>query len=543
MDNQAMLNQQQQENNIQIQQQNAPLQQDQQQQNVPLQQDQQENGLQNKQIKEDEVIHARSNIREALENIPGTRDSTDMANVKSALKELGTLLEYRYDLTNARQADAMFSTLDSIEAKYLDAIDKCDHYIKVKDKTFTYFNKQRYKAVKNTQAMLEKEIGYIQQLKDAKEYYKSDAFCKPGLNKSFVDLIDDLRRNENLASGLELGDFIRMTKDNDEDTILCRNGRLYRKNDSRTGSDDTDTPTRENYQMAQRLIELLLAKQNVALGDTRERLTRNLLYQLGADVEQQKAAPIEASRIRELMQNTSTKSTEIELALADKNASLEKDIASQIDKLLGRSLTKNADRKALKKQLKALSARKLNDKAMEQLLGGGTETVRERAYGAAMRIYERRKFLAAQNEEIAPISTEELQSLLSIALSETIATSEVARAVHSSRLQMMEEEMMLDGQTQFGEVNLGEALKNSRIEELACLSGRQIRDYIVKTDKFRRLDVAVRRDGMDAAAAIVDNMREILRLQSIGLRKDLTQEEAAILQSKALNGTPNIIFN
>ena len=533
MDNQAMLNQQQQENNIQIQQQNAPLQQDQQQQNVPLQQDQQENGLQNKQIKEDEVIHARSNIREALENIPGTRDSTDMANVKSALKELGTLLEYRYDLTNARQADAMFSTLDSIEAKYLDAIDKCDHYIKVKDKTFTYFNKQRYKAVKNTQAMLEKEIGYIQQLKDAKEYYKSDAFCKPGLNKSFVDLIDDLRRNENLASGLELGDFIRMTKDNDEDTILCRNGRLYRKNDSRTGSDDTDTPTRENYQMAQRLIELLLAKQNVALGDTRERLTRNLLYQLGADVEQQKAAPIEASRIRELMQNTSTKSTEIELALADKNASLEKDIASQIDKLLGRSLTKNADRKALKKQLKALSARKLNDKAMEQLLGGGTETVRERAYGAAMRIYERRKFLAAQNEEIAPISTEELQSLLSIALSETIATSEVARAVHSSRLQMMEEEMMLDGQTQFGEVNLGEALKNSRIEELACLSGRQIRDYIVKTDKFRRLDVAVRRDGMDAAAAIVDNMREILRLQSIGLRKDLTQEEAAILQSKA----------
>ena len=547
----AMLNQQKQENNIQLQQ-NAPIQ-NQQVQNAPqqlernvvagnlrqnqqqnLQQNQQkENALQNQEMAGFEIVHARSHIREALENIPGTKDSADMTSVKIGLEVLGTLLEYRYDLTNPQQAEAMFSTLDSIEAKYIDVIDKCDHYIKVKDKTFTYFNKQRYKAVKNTKEILEKEIGYIQQLKDAKEYYKSNDFCKPGLNKSFVDLIDDLRKKENLASSLELDDFVKVTRKDDEGIVLCRNGILYRKKDSSSVSDDTNTPTRENYQMARRLIELLLAKQNVALGDTRERLTRNLLYQLGVNVEEEKAAPIEASRIRELMQNTSTKSTEIELALADKNASMEKDIALEIDKLLGRSLIKNTDRKALMKQIKALSARKLSDKDMEYLLGGGTETVRERAYGAAMRIYERRKLLAAvapdeANAEIAPISTEELQSLLSIALSETLAANEVAKAVHSSRLQVMEEEMMLDGQEQ-----LGDALRNSRIEELACLSGEQIREYIVRNDKFRKLAVDTRKDGMDAAAVIVDNMREIMRLQSMGMRKGLTEQEAKVLQKKA----------
>ena len=551
----AMLNQNQQENNIQVQQQNAQIQNEQLQnaqiQNAPQQLERnavaeniqqiqdQENVLQNQQINGYEIIHARSRIRGALENIPGTRDSADMTNVKEALVALGTLLERRFDLTNKNQAEKMFSILDSIEASYLDAMDKCDKYIKVKDKTFTYFNKQRYKAVKNTKEMLEKEIGYIQQLKDTKEYYMSDVFYKPGLNKSFVDLMDDLRRNENLTSQLELGDFIRMTKNNDDKTtILCRNGSLYRKNVDGNDSDDTATATRENYQMAQRLIELLLAKQNVALGDTRERLTRNLLYQLGADIEQGKCAPIEALRIRELMQNTSTKSTEIELALSDKNASMEKDIASEIDKLLGRSLTKNVDGKALKKQIKALSVRKLNDKALEQLLGGGTETVRERAYGAAMRIYERRKLLAKENEEIEPISTEDLQALLNIALFETIATNEVAKAVQSARLQMMEEELMLNGQAKDeqvkdGQVNLAEALRNSRIEELACLRGEQIREYIVKTDKFRKLDVDIRKDGMDAAAVIVDNMREIMRLQSMGMRKGLTEQEAKVLQKKA----------
>ena len=547
----AMLNQQKQENNIQLQQ-NAPIQ-NQQVQDAPrqlernvvagnlrqnqqqnLQQNQQkENALQNQEMAGFEIVHARSHIREALENIPGTRDSADMISVKSGLEVLGVLLESRYDLTNPQQAEAMFSTLDSIEAKYLDVIDKCDHYIKVKDKTFTYFNKQRYKAVQNTKEILEKEIGYVQQLKDAKEYYKSNDFCKPGLNKSFVDLIDDLRKNENLASSLELDDFVKVTRKDDEGIVLCRNGILYRKKDSDSVSDDTNTPTRENYQMARRLIELLLAKQNVALGDTRERLTRNLLYQLGVNVEEEKAAPIEASRIRELMQNTSTKTTEIELALADKNASMEKDIALAIDKLLGRSLIKSAARKTLMKQFKALSARKLSDKDMEYLLGGGTETVRERAYGAAMRIYERRKLLAAvapdeANAEIAPISTEELQSLLSIALSETLAANEVAKAVHSSRLQVMEEEMMLDGQEQ-----LGDALRNSRIEELACLSGEQIREYIVRNDKFRKLAVDTRKDGMDAAAVIVDNMREIMRLQSMGMRKGLTEQEAKVLQKKA----------
>ena len=545
----AMLNQNQQENNIQVQQQNAQIQNEQLQnaqiQNAPQQLErnavaeniqqiqEQENVLQNQQINGYEIIHARSRIRGALENIPGTRDSADMTNVKEALEALGTLLERRFDLTNKNQAEKMFSILDSIEASYLDAMDKCDKYIKVKDKTFTYFNKQRYKAVKNTKEILEKEIGYIQQLKDAKEYYKSNDFCKPGLNKSFVDLIDDLRKKENLASSLELDDFVKVTRKDDEGIVLCRNGILYRKKDSSSVSDDTNTPTRENYQMARRLIELLLAKQNVALGDTRERLTRNLLYQLGVNVEEEKAAPIEASRIRELMQNTSTKSTEIELALADKNASMEKDIALEIDKLLGRSLIKNTDRKALMKQFKDLSARKLSDKDMEYLLGGGTETVRERAYGAAMRIYERRKLLAAvapdeANAEIAPISTEELQSLLSIALSETLAANEVAKAVHSSRLQVMEEEMMLDGQEQ-----LGDALRNSRIEELACLSGEQIREYIVRNDKFRKLAVDTRKDGMDAAAVIVDNMREIMRLQSMGMRKGLTEQEAKVLQKKA----------
>ncbi len=540
MGNNVMLNHQQQENNIQVQQENVQVQ-NEQVQNAPqqlernavvqnLQQNQQQqNHLQNDPIEGFEIIHARFHIREELENIPGTRDSADMTKVKSTLEELGSLLENRYSLTNAEQAEAMFEKLDSIEAKYLDVIDKCDNYIKNKDKTITYFNKKRYNAVKNTKEMLEKEIGYVQQLKDAKEYYKSNDFCKPGLKKSFVDLIDDLRKNENLASQLELDDFIRMTKNTDEEaTILCRNGSLYRKNDDETDSDDTATATRENYQMARRLIELLLAKQNVALGDTRERLIRNLLYQLGADIELQKSAPIEAFKIRELMLNTSTKSTEIELALADKNASMEKDIASEIDKLLGRSLTMNADRKTLAKQLKALSVRKLNDKAMEQLLDGGTETVRERAYGAAMRIYERRKFMSALGEEIAPISTEELQSLLSIALSETIATNEVTKAVHSSRLQAMEEELMLDGQEQ-----LGDALKNSRIEELACLSGKEIRDYIVRNDKFRKLDVDTRKEGMNAAAVIVDNMREIMRLQSIGMRKGLTEQEAEVLRYKA----------
>ena len=527
MDNNELLRQQQQNQQAPIQQQEQEQlqQQDQQLQNMELP------GVNAQLHEENDLIvmdaHARLRCREELLNIPGSRDSAEMTAVKNAVNDLQAVSEAVYDLNTDEQVEAFFGKLDEIEQKYMTAIDKCNAYIKIKDSyVFYYYNKARYKAVKNTREMLKKEIGNITRMRQLKDEFGVRQFI--GARRSFLDISDDYLKNENLAKNLELKDYAKVSKGDYDGLILCKDGRLYRK-DSPEADDNAGTATKENYQMARQFIELILKKQTATRGEVKERIIRNMLYSLGADVQKQKSVPIHMSDVRSLLRSANFVNSKVDSVLADKNADeLSMATAQQIDRLLGKSFLGMGrkenfapKKKALKRQLRDIRTSKLSDADMDFLLNGGIETVRDRVYDTVMRIYKDRARLGCS--DIA-IDDGRIRHLLSIAVAEVIAPSSSHKAVQTTRLHIAEEDILLQDNNL---APLKQSLSNTRIEELAYFSAKHVRDYILSDASHLQgtdiADVESRQIVMNALGTIVENMRELMTLEEHGMRGKLSE--------------------
>lgn len=557
----------QQQNQRQNQQQNQQLnlqQQDQNQEQLLQQPIQQQNRqLQNMELpgvnaqlyeENDFVVmdtHARLRCHDELLNIPGRRDSVEMTAVKNAIKELQTVSEVVHDLSTDEEVETFFQKLDEIEKKYMTAIDKCNEYIKIKDSyVIYYYNKVRYQAVKNTREMLEKEIGNITRMRQLKDEFGTRQFI--GASRSFLDMSDEYLRNENLAANLELRDYVKVSKGDRDDLILCRNGKLYKK-DANEEDDVTSTATKENYQMARQFIELILKKQTATRGEVKERIIRNMLYSLGADVQKQKSVPIHMSDVRSLLRSANFVNSKVDSVLADKNADeLSMATAQQIDRLLGKSflgMGRNENfapkKKALKRQLRDIRTSKLSDADMDFLLNGGIETVRDRVYDTVMRIYKDRARLGCS---AVAIDDDEVKQLLKIAVAEAIAPSTSHKAVQTTRLHVIEEDLLLQDMDL---ATLKQGLNNTRIEELAYFSARHIREYILSDVSHLQgtniADVETKQNIMNALSTIVENMRKLMTLEDCGMRGKLSDigiqhmlDVASKIDNAYLQNTDNI---
>ncbi len=486
-------------------------------------------------------VHARSKSRLKLaQDIDvQSRSSEEMINVKRAVQQLAEAIEKSWNIRSEADATRFFEALTDIEDKYIEAIGKCSIYLKKKDDSFFYYNKKRYESVKNTREMLEKELGLVAQIRQAMEENPQVYHAK---KISFTDLAYALQsREEDPINKLELKDFIRITTDADGEKMLCRNGRLYKLDEDNSKLKGQKAVTKENYQMARRFIEILLEQQNIASDVTKEKITRNMLYRLGVNVEKQTAGPVSMEQIKELILETNSKLSDIDTVLADKSAEAHKlQIAQQIDRLLGKSLVKASNKSILKKQIKGImrtaehsehwKATKLSGKNMELLVNGAVDVVRERAFDIAERIYKNKVRLANGAAAAEQLSDEEMSILLGQAISEVTASQEVYKDFYAMRMLHLEEELTLKNDDQ-----LKKDLKSARIDEFYFFSAEEVRKYLLQSpDRLKELgDTTQQRECLQTITAITENMQEMIRLENKGLEQGLDEADAQLLQKKA----------
>ncbi len=470
-----------------------------------------------------------------------SRGSQDMRNVQDAVNALGTVAEERHALRNDGDIDAFLQGLEDIENKYIDAMEKCSTYIKNKDAAYFPYNKIRYAAVKNTRECLRQELDSISEIRKEIEANRN-AYI--GRDVSFTDLTYDFQRQreeQDPIESLTMKDYITVLSKAEEDSMLCRNGKLYRRKDKKAGR-NAGSATRENYQMAKHLTDMLLSKENIASPKTRERIRKNLLYRMGANPEEETAFPVQMSVIREMLLDVDTNLSEIDHALTEqKKEGREYQTAQQIQKLLGKSLSSKADKKALQKQVEEIlkaceksgswKVAKIPKNEMEYLLNGGIDTVREKAYAQALRIYQAKKRLAGEGDnEPAPMTDDEMKILLGLTISEIASENSVYQSLYQRKQADFAEAQILKEDQE-----LKENLKDTRILEFGCFTASEIRLYYThqpgKLAGFRNTDE--KRKGIELLCELTEHMQALMNLEARGVQEGLNDAEIAMLESHA----------
>ena len=471
------------------------------------------------------------------------KSSRDMMAVKEILRDLEhyvTDLELEFKKEQDQNFGELKELLDLLETKYVTAIEKCSVYLQNKDKSRSFYDKKRYAAVKNTRALLEKELGSLPQIRNRVEA-NPDSYA--GKKLSLKDLLLEAQDLENSASKLELKDFIKITTNKESESIVLRNGKLYKIDSETMASSNEKLATKENYQMAERFIAILLERQSISSEATKKRITRNMLYQLGANVEEKIASPVSMEKIRGLILENNTKLSKIDTALTDKKASpQEQQIANQINQLLGKSLSKKNNKSALKKQIKNImtasdaskewKGTKLTGKDMDLLVNGASDVVRERAFECAMQIYKNKtRFLNDPAAVAKPLTDEELKPLLGLIISEVTASNRLDEKFYGAKIQRFEENLALNGQDE-----LKKELRTARVEEFNYFSHESVRDSILNSpDKLKLIGKTEdkKQQCLQTLSTIINNMQEIISLEQKGLEQGLGNADAALLKKKA----------
>ena len=476
---------------------------------------------------------------DAMAGIDLNRGSEDMIGVRDALNELTVLTEESHELASAADVERFGNRLEEIEKKYIEAIAKCSTYIKHKDDSYSYYSKKRYAAVNNTREKLRQEVeslaGLRKDLALRPEYYA-------GKNASFTALAGELQREkeQDPIDRLMLKDYVKVISRSGGESVLCKKGKLLRGGDKETGSDG-NAATQENYRMAKHFVDLLLKKQNITSEKTRERISRNLLGRMGADVETGTSLPVNMNILREIIQDADVRLTETDGALAEqKKDSREYQIAEQVNRLLGRSLSAASNQRLLKRQIQNImdtcgrnrqwKTARLGKAQMQALLNGEIETVRDRVYEYALHICQAKQRLSGQDEKkISPMSDEEMKILLGIAISETVTEHSVYKAVYRLRLNDYAEEQILKGDEQ-----LKASLQTTRIMEFGCFTAEDIRLYYThQPEKLEGISVDDQQKGMEALCSITEHMQRLMQLEAKGVQQGLKADEMQELVSHA----------
>ena len=541
-----------------------------------------------------EMEEAPRSVRERLqcklelsEVIDERKDSPYMQAVKQAVGELsrlteGNILENGNVIRLEQDGDALHQRLNEIEGKYMAAIEKCQVYLEKREPSFVG-PKTRYNTVKNTMKLLQQELDYMSKLR--LDMAKNPGDYEGYVNMPLLDLIYNLRIRKELDQGtdqLDLKDFAQMITKNEEDEILCRNGKLYRRGEMKA-DEEQGSLTQENFQMADRMVRLLLERQELSGPEQKERMRRNILRGLGADVKNQVSGPLGMSRIRELLVKFNRYTSKVDQVLQEQkaNAKLSKEeqsreyrSARQIEELLGNAfddkLTKQAkkkeytrksrafqdfvNRKILRKKDPSVLARleleaKMkeqirgilktceknkdwtilhpSDKDLETLLHGRMQAVRDKAYETAQQIYAARERL--QQKPVQELDNREMQELMGLLLTEAMAGSEEAKLAANLQLQKYTESRILNA-----DLELEKSLGAMSAEELEGVPVSEIRSYVLANPKrWKGMSQADREAALAAVLRIVGNMQEIRLLSHKGLLQGLSEEEAATLKKRA----------
>ena len=397
-----------------------------------------------------------------------TRSSSYMNAVLTALQTLNKSVQKSYDLSHEDGIRKLISSLTDIETKYINAIDQCSFYLQSKDNmTVAFYNKGRYNAVRNTKRMLETELGFTSLIRSmSSEDWK--AMSNEGQSVSFTDLVCTIQNNkENLVSKLGFQDFLKFSSDTSCESLICRNGRLFKLTQIGTTLENPSIATRENFLMADRLITILLEKQDTSSPLTKKKLRMNMLWSLGANMEKETAGPISMNQIRQLMFHMKAEMLDVDLAMADSETDQAKrQVAQRIDHLLGRPSSRDCIRdvqqqignimntcERTRKWSKKWEPTVLDERDMDSLLNGGIRIVRDRVFHSVLRIYENRKLLYPnQEDEQEPLSDRDLKILLGQAISEvawSVREDKRNSFVYESRIRTLEEKFSLEGSTDY----------------------------------------------------------------------------------------------
>ncbi len=482
---------------------------------------------------------------EVRTEIDEQKDSRYMQAVKGALAALAVDTERAMlpgddtvDLT--RDRDSLHEKLNAIEEKYHEAIEACEVYLAKREPTFFASLHKRYQSVKSTKELLTKELGYVTKLRiDIAENPQN----YQGKQKvSFLDLVYQLRERKESIQRLEMKDYVKMLTDKKDDSILCRNGQLYRR-DSKSAGSNPGGRTSENYKMLDRFVNLILERQNSFSEVTKEKIRRNLMRSMGADLRGKVAGPVNMGKMRELVVRFNRQVSEVDRRLIDKKeGDLAYQTASKIQELLGSAFLreKNQKEEELERQRKQQIAEiqeackaypgyvtlNLTKQQIQNLVKGQLQAARDKAFLSAMKIYRMREKLGER--QVNPLDKAEMKLLLGMALSQVVTEKEDIKDTLELQIRRFEREQALKA-----DQGLKKDLNLLDIEELRTMQPDAIRLYVEKhPQQWQEMNEADRKKALKALTRLMENMQEISTLSYKGLMQGLTADEAALFQKR-----------
>ncbi len=491
-------------------------------------------------------------VRERLEcrlevrtEIDDQQDSRYMQAVKRALTDLAADTEHAMlpgdgtiDLT--RERDGLHNKLNTIEEKYRDAIEKCDQYLEKREPLFFANLHKRYQSVKNTRELLSQELGYVTKLRH--DITENPENYQGKQKVSFLDLAYELRKRNESVKRLEMKDYVKMLTDKDGESIVCRNGKLYRKDSGMAGSNPNGR-TSENYDMLVRFLDLILERQNSFSETTRKKIRRNLLKSMGADLREKVAGPVNMGKIRELVVRFNKQVSEVDRQLLDKKEdSLAYQTAAGIQELLGSAFLHGKNQKGAESELQRrqqiaeiqatcqdypdLVTLRLSKQEISSLVKGQLQAARDKAFQSAMKIYRMRERLGEKPPK--PLEAQEMKLLLGMAISQVITEKEDVREALELQLRRFEREQALKA-----DEALTKDLALLDVEELRTTDADSVRLYVEKHPKqWQSMPEEERKQALKALTRLMENMQELNTLAYKGLMQGLTPDESALFRKR-----------
>ena len=384
-----------------------------------------------------------------------TKNSKFMLKVKETVGQVNRLLN-SYS-SNSQKKTISKDTLLKLEENYVNAILACDDYIQDKKNRILYTNERLYK-VQNTKEIFEQELAWLRILNRKTD---SDTLNLEG--KGIIDFIYEAQKEAlDPVEEIEFKDYLNVLSDVKDDRVVCRAGKLCKVAEKDRTKEDAEI-NHENYDMALRLVNLLIDRQATVSDATKYKMKVNLLFRLGVDINKKLCGPIVMEDLRAIIIESGSKLSKVDSTLLHKKKVGEDEvlIADQVNKLLGSAFTKPSKMRrkeyeiVLKSQIrdimtfcwadkeKAIKADRRYPWPMlatmkgyeDFVLAGQIQAVRDKVYESALRIYKGRQIALeearkqnskAQNPKVQEqkaqmLSEKELKILFGMVISQTLA--------------------------------------------------------------------------------------------------------------------------
>lgn len=481
------------------------------------------------------------------------KDSADMQSVKNSLTALSELMEtdIQLEADDAARKKQLHKMFNDIEEKYIRAIRQCQTYLDNKAYA-VFYSRDRYKKVQRTLELLKKEADNIAMLRQDMETNPHKYRDVEG--KSVLELSYELQRSRERkrAEGrqiamLELKDFIEAVSNDKESRLLFKNGKIWRTDDSKVKK-EWKTASRENYDMADQMIHLLLMGQSISTPSQQKRLRRNLLKGLGADNKNKTAPPISISKIRTLLVRYNGATSQVDGILlkyanyAHKKPSeqpQEYRMARRVDSMLKNTFVEGKKKKeyiAFKKKTKrrilsimeasqkqnVYHTLKLSEEELDYLVYGRLQTVRDRVYESLRRIRYMKMHLGQR--PITEPDDAELKNLIALAVSEAVTDRDDIKQMMSLQISRFEQRQCIKSDKRLDAVS-----KALDLETFSGIDVAKLRDYVQDHHKrLAGLNDKEREDTLVTVAKIVQNVQEMTRLLGKGLRDGIADNEKDI---------------